>query len=385
MIHIFDKFYITYAETSVGPDALDKMSENYIQVIDKNLVHIDHHTYAKNRLFYTKSLSELFENFDSINDFFTYIDKKLSESNIGKIILYADEKSFNEFLIRWWKGIFPNLSLNGLYSLYSNFSDSEILQMSKSASYLNIAVDSSNIPFKYFSKIYWEKSIHEIEGLSSLYQEFDIPESIIRKSSIEFRTMNFLLGTLKEEETHALLNFVANLYKKMFMSEVCGIKRMVERSIYNFDKTTIDIEGGLKLAPRSLVKEIENNSSLSFILDGEIRESRASYDYLTQKYDLIEFSKNLIELDYKMNSRLNLKRESLFQDNPCLAYYLENDNHPNFSDLLESECNGTSSFQIFKKMTQRNKVNPFLLPAFYNLIQSTDSEDKKFSKEFQLG
>ena len=161
MIHIFDKVYLTYAEMTVGPSAIERMAETYIQVIDKNLIHIDHHHYNKNRIAYTKSIQELLTQFESDYSFFEYINNELTNSSTNKIIIYADEKSFNEFLIRWWRGIFPNLTIKSLYSLYSSYADSEILQISEFSNYINIAADSANIPFKYFSKIYWEKSIQD--------------------------------------------------------------------------------------------------------------------------------------------------------------------------------------------------------------------------------
>lgn len=389
MIHIFDKLYITYAETSVGPDSLERMSEDYIQIIDKSLFNIEHKTYEKKRLFYKKSVDELLESFGDGNNLFDFIDKVLKNSATNKVIIYADEKSLNEFIIRWWKAIFPNLSLNGLYSLYSSYADSETLQMSKSASYINIAVDSSNIPFRYFSKIYWDKSINEIDGLNQLYPAFDVPSSIKKKVSIEFKLINYLIdlnSPQREEQVDnsLLLLNISNLYKKAFMYEVCGIKRMVERSLPLLSKHFLPDNKKYKLSPKSLVDEIKSSEALSFILDEKIKESKESFSYLSKNYDLPVFCKMLIELDFEIHSQLKISKASLFQDNPCLASFLEKNEHPDLEKLIVSECDGTSIHHIFKKMIQKNKVNPYILPGFYNLLCSDIPADKNLAMEFKI-
>ena len=383
MIHIFDKVYLTYAEMTVGPSAIERMAETYIQVIDKNLIHIDHHHYNKNRIAYTKSIQELLTQFESDYSFFEYINNELTNSSTNKIIIYADEKSFNEFLIRWWRGIFPNLTIKSLYSLYSSYADSEILQISEFSNYINIAADSANIPFKYFSKIYWEKSIQEIEGLYNLYPPFEVPDSVLIKSSLEFQIFNFKM--FPSHDHSRLLLLIDTLYKKTFMAEICGAKRMIERCLPFLISEIEEHKKIYTLAPKRMVEIIETSSSLKFILDDKIKESKDSFDYLTSNYNLIEFSNNIIELDIILNKKLNISRESLFQDNPCLAYFITNSRHPELELLINSEYNGTSVHNILKKMIQTNKVNPYLLPGFYNLKQSLLEDDQSFCTEFTLG
>lgn len=363
MIHLFDSLYITYAECAVGPESLSKTTYNFFQIIDKGLINIDHKYFKEFRYFYAKDIKTVIENYGSSIEFFTFIENELKKDHVDKIVIYADEKSMSEFLIRWWKGIFPNIKLDGIISLFNLFADSETLQGNNPYSFINLAVDSTNIPFQYFSKIYWDKSSEQIRGLDSLYNAFEVPEAVLDELSIEYKILSYIIDK-RSINIDLLEEKLLSIYKKRFMREVYGIRRMGLRSLprliaYNFPEVPVS----------TYIKRMSNLEKLKgpldfsqeFFLDHELDESEKSFDYFFKEYDYIKILNDLLKVEKILIYNGPFSDELTKADNPYITFFLENNRHPSVDELIEDLASGTNRFQVLKNLEQENKANPYYL------------------------
>jgi hypothetical protein len=383
MIHLFNKVYITYAESSVGPDAFDKISEHYIQIIDRGIEDIRNEYFDNKKIFYGKSLEEVFEFFGSEKDFFEKVRKKLSHLRIPKIIIYADEFAFNEILIRWWKGLFPHLSSDSAYALYLNFKESENIRQTQSENFLNISVDSRQIRFDQFADLYWGMNKDKFNYLYNSLEAFNIEENIREQCSLEFKVMNYLNNSEFKYRDNLVHQF-SSLYKKRFVEEVDKIKRGMQEDLYYIIEEDQELAAGSSLNDISLTKLISNNHKYSFLLDTKINKSKDCFTYLQENYDLWEIVKTLLEADRKILIKFGLDENNLKADNPCLSYFHQNKSHPDMLDILDEEVKGRSQFSFLRKFAQNRKINPYLIPAYKNLLSSEDPKSKKLSQEFTL-
>ena len=383
VIHIYDKLYITYAEASVGPESSDRTCEDYSQIIDKDLYDINDVHYGKNRIFFGKTLKDLFHQFTDEVGFFRFIQGQLAIPDINKIIIYADENAMNEFLIRWWKGIFPNISEKGLMALYQMFADSQLVQMSNKEIFLNIAVDAAEMEFSDLSATYWKSSTEEIRGLVNCYTPFNVPVDLLDKCSLEFRIMDHIIND-RSEFLPGILRNLEDLYKKAFMHDICGCKRNIERNILFISGQIPSFDKKVGFGKKRLKDILHESKELAFLLDKNIKESKESYDYVKSEYDLLTLCQNLVQYDLLIHQSYGLTDKELvnYLDNPFITYYMQNKEHPKLLNLLENEFTSSGYHRIFKGLIIKNRLNPFLVPAFYKLHKS--NEDPELIKEFQI-
>lgn len=373
MIHLFDRLYITYAECAVGPESLSKITHNFFQIIDKGLIAIDHKYFSQFRYFYAKDINTVLNQYGNSKTLFTFIENEFKKGDTDKIIIYADEKSLTEFLIRWWKGIFPNIQLEGIISLFNLFADSETLQGNNPYSFINLAVDSTNIPFQYFSKIYWDKSSEQIRGLDSLYDAFEIPQSIVNGLSIEFQIFSHKMDNTS-------INFelldkkLLSIYKKRFMREVYGIRRMGLRSLprlieFNYP----DLQTDKHIERISGLDKIDGklNFSQKFFLDHDLDESEASFDYFFQEYEFTKILTDLIEVEKILIYNGPFSDDLTKADNPFISFFLENNRHPTTLELLDDLISNKNRFRVLKNLEQENKVNPYYIPSLIKLFNQS--------------
>ena len=53
-------------------------------------------------------------------------------------------------------------------------------------------------------------------------------------------------------------------------------------------------------------------------------------------------------------------------------------------EILDEEVKGRSQFSFLRKFAQNRKINPYLIPAYKNLLLSDDPKSQKLSQEFTL-
>lgn len=378
MIHFFDRVYLSYAEASVGAEAIERTSENFIQIVDKGLVYLENPIHTKKRLFYNQNVKNFLENFKTDEEFFQDLLNRLSSGDSKKIMIYVDEHAMLELLIRWWKALFPNITAKGIHALYVNFGDHQTIQNSHSRTYLDLTVNSKHISFEKFGHLYWDSSLEKIQGLFELYPAFEISEEVKAKCSVEFKMLNFLMED-RPAYLPSLIETMKSLYQKKVMDEITGIKRMIERSLFYmndyFESNQLTLNGS------SIQKVLQSNEALKFVMDLDIKNSKSSFEYLVKNYDLVKLSKALIGVDLYINRMANPNIEPQSLDNPCLTYFSEASAPIDYLDLLRQEMAGTSKLQLFKRMVQKKRMNPYLVPAFKNLL----SQKSEFVSEFVFG
>lgn len=381
MIHFFDRVYLSYAEASVGAEAIDRTSECFIQIVDKGLVYLENPIHSKKRLYYNQNVRTFLENFSSDEGFFQDLLTRLNSGESKKIMIYVDEHAMTELLIRWWKALFPKISAKGIYALYVNFGDHQSILNYHSRTYLDLTVNSAQIPFSKISHLYWDSSYEKIQGLFELYPAFDLSEEVKSKCGIEFKILNFLIEE-RPAYLPSLIETMKSLYQKKVMDELTGIKRMIERSLFYMHDYFGPDE--LLLNGHSIKKSVKASDALKFILDERVENSKTSYQYLLDNYDLPSLAKVLIEIDHYLNLSSNPKASVISLDNPCLDHISKNSGPVDYVEVLRNEISGKSSFQLFKRMIQKKRMNSFLVPAFNNLLNNRN-ENQELISEFSFG
>jgi hypothetical protein len=368
MICLFNKIFLTYAESSVDPINSHIIPSNYVQLIDRGLVDIQNQFFQKYRLHYAKNLRDLF-NETSFDDFINSL-----QSAEGNVFIYADEESFIEFFIRWFKGIFQNISYQTLFLLYKNFGDYQQLLPNKKNVYLDINNDSSKIKIDSILPNYWNFSKEQFEGLFHLYEPFNISMDIKLKVSTEVQLLQHIVAENSMLTPIAIMNF-SNLYKKRFMEEVTGLIRTCLRKIYLNKNNTL--ENTLFFENDTNIKmSLLSNPELSFLLDTNINETVEGFTYF---FGLANKEKHLEQL-VKIDESLSLEA-----DNPCINYYLEKKSHPLAIDLINLEIKQSGPFEILKHYVQNNELNIFLVQAISQLKQRNSAAIELRELEMEFG
>lgn len=374
MICLFNNVYLTYAETSVGPENTEHLSSEYIQIIDKGLLNIDHIAYSKKRLYYQKNLEDLFGTISEDEIFLELVRKS------DDVYIYADEKVFSEFFIRWFKGLCPNITCETLYKVWQNYRAYESMISNKRKKFIDIGVDSKEINYRDFAHLYWDKSYDQFLGLFELYRPFKIPLEVKMSCSFEIQLLQHLMGN-GHLFAASIFTRAKGLYEKKFMTEFCGLIRTLSRNILTFTEQFESITPHLSFTNQDLTKVLSDDKELKFLCDLKITPDLEGFDYLKENYNVRELCSRLLDMDYELNKKFGLTPDASRIDNPCLAFMTDNNKHPPVMDVLESELNGSSKYQIFKHLVQDNKFNIFLLHAFQNLKLLKQEEAQKIKDE----
>jgi len=181
-----------------------------------------------------------------------------------------------------------------------------------------------------------------------------------------------------------LIHQFGSLYKKRFVEEVDKIKRGMQEDLYYIIEEDQDLSEGSSLNAVSLTKLIGKDHKYSFLLDTKITKSKECFSYLQENYNLSELVSTLLDADRKILKKFSLDENNLKADNPCLYYFHEKKSHPDMMEILDEEVKGRSQFSFLRKFAQNRKINPYLIPAYKNLLLSDDPKSQKLSQEFTL-
>lgn len=376
MIHLFDKLYVTYAEVTVGPGSHDRFPEKFVRIIDKGLSGMSHENYGDNEIAFGKNLHQVLSQFESDEDFFN----KLLEGSEKrpKVIIYADEKAMLEFLIRYWKGIFPNLTAEGGYALYKIFADSETLRSAKSLTFLDITVKSDPITFDKFGKDYWDENKKMFTEKFNYFQAFNLTEDMKRKCSVEYHVMDYMANGFNLKPT--LAGKIEHLYKKEFIKEVSGVARISQEFLYQLAYEQTTFKDFSLLDGKSLKEVLEKDNRFRALLDTKIQESMEGYNYVINNYELKTLAENLLSIELLITEKLGQDRKGVELDNPCLKDFSESSKMPDMENILKLEIEGKSNYKIFSNLARKNKLNPFIIPALRNLVK--EDKNSNLVKEF---
>ena len=380
MIHIADKIYITYAETTVGSGSEDRLPDNYVRIIDKGLTSMIDENTIKNEIAYGKTVDEVFSQFKSESDFFETLLSKIEDEDSLNVNIYADENSMLEFLIRWWKAIFPNLKADGAYALYTIYADSESLRTCKGISFIDITVKSDPITFDKFINDYWSVPKELFFDKFNHFKAFDLPQGIKDTISVEYLVMDYLASGRSYKP--ALQAKMAHLYKKLFIKEVFYLVKLAQEFFYYIAADDPSLKEASRLDGVSIRKTLEKDTRFRALLDTNIQNDLKSYNHVRSKYEIDLLCKTLLDFDVKINARLGLDPKGSRLDNPTLYYYSDNNKDPNLQELLDKEIEGSSNFRIFVALARRNKFNPYIIPAFRNLVN--EDEGNPLINQFRL-
>ena len=361
MIHLFKNILLTYIETSVGPPVPKESSFYYIQVVDRGLTYVENNTYGEKRLFYAKNVTELFNEIEE-KDFFLKI-----ASLHSPLIIYADEVSFTEIFIRWVKGLFCNITYDGLFYLYHSYYSYHKLIPDQNTVFFNTldkCLSSSS-----FLSIYWGQTKENIRGLAELYVAFKIPFQLKLNISLEIQLVQYIVNNSSLYSSSLTINFI-NLYRKHFMKEVCGVVKDILRNIY-YIKSLYDKESLFLQGEEDIVAWLEERSELSCLKDEEIKVTEEGYSHFFNAYDANKCLTKLIELEKSICEHQGLRESNMVLDNPCIDYYLKNNSSPSPLSLIQKEIRNDGPFQLLKTFSKNNKFNLFLVHDLWHTFQKS--------------
>ena len=374
MICLLKNVYLTYAETSVGPENVENLPPEYIQIIDKGLEYIEHVAYNKIRLYYQRNLSSILDAVPE-QEFILELARKESE-----VYIYADENAFAEFFIRWFKGLYPKASVDTIHKLWMNYRSYEWMITNKRKTYMDIGVDSKPIGFRDFASLYWDKSLEEFKGLYELYPAFKIPLEAKLSCAPEHQLLQHKIGNGQLFAT-GIFKLSKTLYEERFMSEFGGLMRMISRNILMFGEKFESLKPFISFRHENFIEILSQNKDLAFLSDLKITPDIYGFEYLKNNYNVKELASKLLDMDYELNKSFGLTAEAVQLDNPVLSYFVKNNKHPPIMDVLEMELNNKSPFQLFKHLVQNNKFNIFILHAAHNLSTLPEREAKELRDE----
>lgn len=381
MIHIFDKVYITYAETYEGPSGQARLPESFVRVIDRGLSFIYNRDYEKNLVDQAKNLTDLFSKFQNEEDFFIKVQEEISSGKSPKVIIYADEFSMLQFLIKWWKAVFPNITSDGAYALYKCYGDSERLRTVKNNNFLDITIKNSKENFENFCNTYWNEEKNIFKEKFKEYASFNLSSKFLDKCSVEFLMLDFMVsGKIRD----SLTKKIEHLYNKKFIYELTDLIKYSQHNIYFMGFIDDVLKEGCLLDDKSLIPFLDSSSKYKVIHDYLIQYNIKSLDYISDNYELQKICKDLIDLDFETNKRFGLDLNGSKLDNPCVSYYADNGKHVTPKEIIELEANLKSNYDLFSDLITKNRFNPYLIPAFKNLIDVKGLEDS-FVNEFDMG
>jgi hypothetical protein len=247
MIHLFKKIYIetdrkldvdenriviseslghnfspVYDEICAGK--LYYYSENFESVLrdhgadeiaqEKDYTNKTQEEISNNDYFITlKDQNEIFDNF---YEFLNFVDRCYEEKK-DPLYIHVDQKSFNFFMVYWYKILFPNITFDSLSSLL------------KSYLLYNKAFGSSSM-VKMRSVEF--DLVFEMENLETLFNSLEI-DSEKSKSFVEnnkqFLSLEFLLSSYHYDKscTQELLTPVSTLLKKVIEHEMYEAKERI--------------------------------------------------------------------------------------------------------------------------------------------------------------
>jgi|GEM_PF-6537690 hypothetical protein len=376
MIGLLDNLTLTYAESSIGPENTENLASEYIQIVDKGLSYIEHIAYSKKRLYYTKNITDLLDAVDA-EELFNEL-KRSDET----VYIYADNDSFVEFFIRWFKGLFPKIKPKTLYELFKNYAVSEKMITNKRRKFFDLEEDGRELDFEEVYPQYWERTEDHILGLFELYPAFKLPFSVKLNCNLDILLTQYVL----DKNTMMLGNILMHLdlfYKNRFINEFCGLVRMINRNIVYFTNSQA-VEGFNEVESLNISNITGHENDWSFLFDEKIRPTVSGYKHLFEMYDVERVSSLLLEADVMINQSHGLTSQMSYIDNPCLSYFIKNNKHPNINELVELEISNSSPFQLLKKPTQDNKLNIFLVHTLKILSHSRSHNDLKDELTIQV-
>jgi hypothetical protein len=378
MIHITNKIYISYAESSVSEGSQDRLPEAYVQIIDRELTDMLHAIYDYKRIAYTKTMEELSEKYSSDQAMFDTFAEVIESKKSPKVTIFADDLAMVKFLCRWWKSLFSELTLDGAFALYKVYGDSEVLRSTKLTSFIDIAVKSNPITFNAIAKAYWGKSKEEFTAIFDASPAFILSDKVKEDCSLEFLLANYLMDPefkLKEK----LFTKLNSLYCKKLAHEISDLKRMTEEHLYLLTESDPLLAEGVALGETSLKDVLFKRAEYNFLSDTAIDNSMSGYYHLEKNYNLPKLASNLQTIDQKIHARIGLVND--FEvSNPCVALLASTRKRPEVTELLECELTGKNKFRLLNELLNKNRVNPYFVPAFKKALDN----NLEITKEFKL-
>lgn len=363
MISLTGNVFLSYSEASVGPENIENLPSKYIQIIDRGLINIDHVSFKKQRIYYAKNLTQLFQEVPE-EDFFSYISSVTDED----LYIYADEVSFREIYIRWMKGLFPKITHNEIYFLLQAQDTYETLLPNNRKSFVAFDNGGHQLNFEDIYSLYWDNNLEQIEGLFELYPAFKLPEQLKLFPSIEISLIQYILDK-SSPVIPALLIQVNDLFKLKFMNEFGGICRTIKRNIFSTKLgREISIDVGFRL-----IKELEKTEEYKFLTDPKITEDLMGYSYLRDEYNLSECCSLLLSLSEELLANQGLDVSQSILDNPCTNHFIKNSNPPIPSSYLDNEILRKSDYEVLKLKVQCGELNLYLVDLFLKVKDEMSS------------
>lgn len=322
MIHLCNNIFVTYAQTKQQHFQTDS-----IIVSKERISHIE--TPESKVLKQVTSLDLLFEN--SIEFFDSLIDR-INSGESHKIIMYLDDTSFKEFIIKWIVSAFRNANLSELEEIVGVYYKHE---RDRSGG-LRFESNGEDILFDSFSSSYWDIKSEEIKKVyeDKTYYDFN---KVLTHRGYEHLIGNAILGDQGSYEE--LKSKMPKLYKMGLVREFGKVKILFTERIISLANSKEEINDKFVLGV-DFYEEITKNDTNRKLLSQYTNKTSIFDNSLTE---VIEYVGDLFSSNPK--------------DVPLCTYNIENGESPSVSTMVE-DLIGEDKFELLYYYFGENRYSP---------------------------
>lgn len=311
-----------------------------------------------------------------IGDFESFAFNFKGSHKDSKLAVYCDVDSYQLMIIKWWKGIFPNMTPEEAFELFEDYRDNRL--MSTIVVKENLTRSDGSVPKRYYdlSRDNFIAKWRQSEGFRIQHKE---------NTSIEFQLASYFYNP-KGKWTDDLFSKIRSLYKEMFMHQLISLKTELEERLpvideyypEKFSKKAIDMKA----------EEIKKTLGFDFIGDYDLNPHSFKTSVVESRYDLRSLTETLLDF-YLRSINIELPKEKKvdfdhlqYTDARYLYFFIKEGEFRHPKDVISDEADPKTADMLFKKLTRQDKSNEYLL---YKILRLSVSGRKEELKRYYLG
>lgn len=362
MLHLIDRVYVEYAEAKVIRTDPRLRPESFIRIMDLGMVGFHDIEAESKNLLNAKNLVEIHEKLGSNRNFMEFLFANCNADNSKKVVIYADDISMVQLFCGLWKAIFPKITAEGAYKLYTAYKDFEYLKPVEYTTYIDILNESKQLKRSDFLKYYWEKDFAMFTRIFDTSEAFDITEAHKEKLGLEYLMIKYVLNP--ESDHSALYKKIDHLYKKNLMKEIHGLCMDVREYAYYLLTEDQNCSDSIYVNTLSAVDYLKDHPKYAIAVDPEITLSIKGYHHLKNNYNLIKVATDLRIAEYNIFKNTGLNSLETELDLPATGYIMNHHKEPDLKTTINEEAIYLNRYRLFRELAKKGRYNQYLVYSF---------------------
>ncbi|MFN3697132.1 MAG: hypothetical protein ACK4VO_06805 [Pseudobdellovibrio sp.] len=300
----------------------------------------------------------------SIENFWTYL---LQIEPQKKFVIYLDEELYLDFILQYWKSLYPNSSINHIANLF-HFHKKDLLL--KSLAYADRGDNHLGNNYHLFSNLSEEALQSKIKSTK--------PSETLLKMNKEIVSVEYILGDYLFNNQSSYAESLKSKILNMCWQNWCrNIQDLKAEYIRGFDNLHL-------LVPSLTAEQIRSNSpidiikatpDLAWLLDEHITPTSTRYIMKTYPPDFFTKKQEVIDKFEKVNiliNNLSLDEVKIFDDTAKTTELYSSD----FASILDKDIQAVFSNRIFNGDLFL-VVNHVLVNYLYTKVRNCENRDLK--------